>query len=128
MSGDTRSNLFQLGAFILNSGASSRWKIECDSLTDDDWDCLSEMVRQVVGPFSVVEGVPRGGLKLADKLNRHVSRYGPLLIVDDVLTTGNSLERQRAGRDAVGVVVFSRGRRPLWVRALFQLHKSLWLP
>jgi orotate phosphoribosyltransferase len=129
-------DLFQLGDFTLNSGAKSRWKIEADALTDGDWAALAEMVRQLVGPYSSVEGVPRGGLKLAAALEPFavrdtVSNYH--LIVDDVLTTGGSMERLastvhvRHQKLVKGAVVFARGRCPGWVKALFQMPEVFWL-
>lgn len=127
-------SLFQLGNFTLNSGAVSAWKLECDALTDDDWQALARMVQQMVGPFSSVEGVPRGGLKLAECLKPLCSLAGPHLIVDDVLTTGGSMERMRQDamdnrsiRIVTGAVVFARGQCPLWVKPLFQMPQCFWL-
>jgi len=59
-------NLFQLGDFTLNSGAKSVWKIDCDALSDGDIAALARMVQILVGPFHSVEGIPRGGLRLAE--------------------------------------------------------------
>jgi len=68
--------------------------------------------------FGAVEGVPSGGLRFAEALRQYQSA-GPLLIADDVLTTGASMELHRAGRDALGVVIFARGPCPAWVAPKF---------
>lgn len=128
-------NLFQLGDFTLNSGAKSAWKLECDALTDEDWKALAAMVKHLVGPFSSVEGVPRGGLKLAEHLLPHVALIGSAmhLIVDDVLTTGGSMERLRAahkgpmGEGITGAVIFARGQCPFWIHPVFQMPERFWI-
>lgn len=117
-------NLFQQGTFALHSGASSVWKIDCDALTDADLETLAVLIAERVGEFSAVEGVPRGGDALACCLEKYRSADGPLLLVDDVCTTGGSLEKQRNGREAVGYVIFSRGGLPKWAKALFSLDDS----
>jgi orotate phosphoribosyltransferase len=139
--------LFQMGDFTLNSGAKSKWKLECDALTDGDWDGLAQMVKLLVGPFSAVAGIPRGGLKLAERLEKYVELEGPHLVVDDVLTTGGSFRRYKddwmikhAGTPAagnserfgpnkylVGAVVFARGQCPMWVKAVFEMPECFWL-
>ncbi len=99
-------SLFKNGEFRSSFGNILPWKIDCDALVDEDWETLAALV----GPkfhFSSVEGVPTGGLKFAKALQPYCT-VGEVLIVDDVLTTGASMERQRAGRDALGVVVFDR--------------------
>ncbi len=96
------------------------------------------MIAKLIGPFSSVEGVPRGGLILEDCLQQYTSQIGPILIVDDVLTTGGSMERLRSkmikeneGLDYfpdcfVGAVVFARGKCPSWVKAVFQMPECFW--
>lgn len=117
--------LFQLGDFTLHGGERAGWKIDCDALTPIDWQALAQMLADLLPPFGTVEGVPRGGCKLAAALREHASvDSGPLLIVDDVLTTGASLEAQRAGRHALGAVIFARGVCPAWVTPLFQMSAS----
>jgi adenine/guanine phosphoribosyltransferase-like PRPP-binding protein len=49
-----------------------------------------------------------------------------LLIVDDVWTTGGSMEEHRAGRDAIGAVLFARGPVADWVTPLFTLNELAW--
>ena len=110
--------LFQSGAFALHSGELSNWRIDCDALTDADIETLALVVAEGVGDFGTVEGVPKGGLRLAKALEVY-AQGGSLLIVDDVLTTGASMEEQRAGREAVGAVIFARGECPAWVTPLF---------
>lgn len=51
-----------------------------------------------------------------------------LLIAEDVVTTGASIERHRAGRDALGVAIFARGACPDWVFPLFTMGQSVQLP
>ncbi len=133
-------NLFRRGDFTVNSGAKSAWKIDCDALVDEDIQTLAMMIRQLVGPFSSVEGVPEGGKRLADVLWPLSETDGTgrvHLIVDDVLTTGRSMTHQRRGWEIVcphgeaanikGAVIFARGPCPSWVKALFQLPEALWL-
>lgn len=124
-------SLFQRGNFTLHSGEESWFKIDCDFLTDEDLDTLALLVAEDyrVGPFFIVEGVPTGGERFARALEKYaLSKYATarnprVLIVDDVLTTGGSMERQRAGRDNVqGVVIFARGVCPDWVVPLFSME------
>lgn len=118
-------NLFQLGNFTLHSGKTSRWKICCEALSPSDWEALAVMTVEELNlpPFMSVEGVPRGGLDFAHYLRPFASWQAgrPVLLVDDVLTTGASMEVVRAGRQAIGVVLFARGPLLPWVKALFRL-------
>ena len=116
--------LFQFGDFTLHSGQRTDWKIDCDALTDSDIETLAKIISQRFR-FSRVEGVSTGGLRLAKALENYCSLRERLLIVDDVLTTGASMEKQRAGREATGVVIFARGDCPAWVTALFQASEVL---
>lgn len=119
--------LFRLGDFRLASGRASRWKLDLDCLGPDDWETLAAMAAEVLPPFGDVEGVPRGGLSFARHLRPHATRGCPtLLIADDVCTTGGSMERHRAGRDAIGICAFARGPCPSWVAPLFTLDRRLW--
>ncbi len=125
---DSARAFFRLGGFTAASGQIFPWKIECDALTQEDWSCLARIVSDFVGLFSKVEGVPEGGLPLARALFSYSTTYkfgnvvkDPLLIVDDVLTTGASMERVRDGRDAIGAVVFARGPCPSWVTPVFKM-------
>lgn len=117
-------SLFQTGDFSLHSGARSIWKIECDALTPEDWRALAAMAAEILPPFGCVVGVPRGGLPFADALTQYVSPSPLLLIADDVLTTGASMEEMLAAHDSsgpvIGVCVFARGPAPEWVTPLFR--------
>lgn len=119
--------LFQLGRFRLHSGEHVRWKIECDALTEDDLAALALMLKERVQPFGSVIGVPGGGFPLAKALRKYRTA-GPLLIVDDVLTTGASMEEVRHatipgwhGATAIGAVLFARGPCPEWITPVFTL-------
>lgn len=128
-------NLFQLGDFTLNSGIKSKWKLECDALTDDDINTLAQMICQLISHrFSSVEGVPTGGLRLAKALSPFASISGPHLIVDDVLTTAKSIKDMtdkfkgtgKKPEDVIGAVIFARGQCPYWVKPLFQMPEVFW--
>lgn len=123
--------LFQSGDFMLSSRQQATWNIECDALTDGDWDTLASLIALRYN-FCGVSGVPRGGLPLASRLapsaNKHVRNY---LIVDDVYTTGASMRAvrdelvasQTEGRHYIGVVVFARNAlnpADMWINPMFQ--------
>ena len=116
------TTLFQDGEFTAASGQTLPFKIECDALTDADWEWAARYVVSRT-KFSLVEGVFQGGFKFADALESYndSGETGSLLIVDDVLTTGESMERQRNGRTAKGVVLFARGPCPDWVTPIWTL-------
>ncbi len=134
------TTLFQRGEFTLHSGAKSRWRINCDALTDEDWATLAFMLSEVLPPFGEVRGIATGGTKLAlamvPYLTPVTAPFGqhdlPPLIVDDVYTTGGSFitalrevqdeEWQRPWPHPFGAVVFARcpAKRILpWVTPLF---------
>ena len=122
------TNLFQLGDFVLHSGQKSNFKIDCDALTDEDWECLAALIAKRFN-FRDVVGVPQGGLKLAEKLHPFStsSPDDPNLIVDDVLTTGRSMLEAVSFKQighVIGVVVFARGHCPDWVTPIFQMWKE----
>lgn len=70
MTSGWRVPLFQRGDFTLHGGAKSTYKIDCDAFSESDWSSIASMIVNRIGPFSVVVGVPRGGLKLEQMLWR----------------------------------------------------------
>lgn len=116
--------LFQLGDFRLHGGQTSPWKIDCDALSDEDLATLADWARRSIRPFGSVEGVPTGGLRFAAALAPYVTAGEPPLIVDDVLTTGGSMEVQRAGRHATGLVIFARSDPQPWIKSIFRTFEN----
>ena len=122
-------NLFQSVDFISHSGLELKWKIECDALSDPEWFTISQMIMEITSPFKEAIGIPRGGTKLGNLLNQYGTgkREDPVLLVDDVLTTGESMKQFKTKRswrypsDYIGWVVFARTKTPKWVTALFQM-------
>lgn len=85
-------NLFVKETFQAHSGDELHWKVECDALTEEDWDCLAYMGSTLMPSFSRAVGVPSGGVPFADALNNYsVQSAEQWLIVDDVWTTGSSI-------------------------------------
>ena len=124
------THLFKSGDFKSHSGLDLSWKIECDALSDSEWFTIKKMIMEYSPPFREVVGIPEGGVKLGNLLNEHATgnEEDPVCIVDDVLTTGESMEyflsqyqRNRRPFMAIGWVVFARTKCPDWVRALFQM-------
>ena len=122
-------NLFQSVDFKSHAGLDLSWKIEMDALEDEEWVTISQMILELSEPFREAIGIPRGGTRLGKLLNQHGTgeKDNPILIVDDVLTTGGSMEdfkRMREFRNPtkyIGWVVFARGYPPSWCKALFQM-------
>ena len=122
-------NLFQSVDFKSHAGLDLSWKIEMDALEDEEWVTISQMILELSQPFREAIGIPRGGMELGTRLNQYGTgnKTDPILIVDDVLTTGDSMEdfkRMREFRNPtkyIGWVVFARGYPPSWCKALFQM-------
>ena len=121
--------LFQSVDFKSHSGLELKWKIECDALSDPEWFTISQMIMEISVPFKEAIGIPRGGTKLGNLLNQYRTgkKEDPILLVDDVLTTGESMKEFKTKRtwrnpaDYIGWVVFARTKTPKWVTALFQM-------
>lgn len=122
--------IFKTGDFTFHSGSKSNFKIDLDDLTDEDWAALADQVgRNCWHKFGMVVGVPHGGTKFAQALAPYVTEGSPnILIVDDVFTTGASMEEMRADVKKVypdqwsfGIVVFTRTENlPTWVFPMFE--------
>ena len=124
------THLFQSIDFTSHSGLDLSWKIEMDALSDPEWFTIKKMIMELTPPFKEAVGIPTGGSKLGDLLNEHGTgkEEDPICIVDDVLTTGESMEyfltqyqRNRRPFTVIGRVVFARGQCPGWVTSLFQM-------
>lgn len=119
------NKLFRKARTTLHSGQISNWKIDCDSLFFEDWETCAWLIHQRC-EFGRVVGIPSGGLRLASKLERFVdpTKQG-LLIVDDVITTGDSFREFAATVEGpyAGAALFGRGdpaMYPSWVTPIFQ--------
>lgn len=111
--------LFKHGSFMSHSGLLLPDKINCDALTDEDWQANAAWLAARLR-FDKVIGIPTGGLAFARALRPYATE-GPVLIVDDVLTTGRSMEKARQEHpNAIGCVLFSRTKYvPTWITARF---------
>lgn len=117
-------SLFQRKPYKMNSGGIACYKIECEALTDEDFETLAWLIAQK-GEIRAVHGISNNGRRLAAQIKKHLSKDGVRLILDDVLTTGASMEaakRDTGWRDAVGVVIFARGPCPRWVLPVFSME------
>ena len=120
--------------FMSHSGEILPYKIECDTLTDGDIDTIAGIIASNT-TFGSVIGVPTGGLRLQYALGKYLGWGEKTLIVDDVLTTGTSMEEMKKAtiedhngwifdEDIVGWVIFARGKLPDWINAVFTVTES----
>lgn len=129
-----KQTLLKSGEFTSHSGLKLPFKINCDALSDKDIECIAEyMVSKT--DFCEVKGIPTGGCRLAEALNKHSMRKTSSnhLIVDDVLTTGTSMEEHKTRLceidmvhpdNVVGWVIFTRIKPPTWINAMFELYND----
>lgn len=119
---ENEMSLFNRGKFVLHSGGESDWKIDCDALTDGDLETLAWLISNRV-IFGKVIGIPTGGLRLAKSLEKYITKdSNTTLLVDDVLTTGDSMEKAKKeiGGRVSGVVLFTRTENcPIWIYPVF---------
>lgn len=119
-------SLFVRKNFKSHTDLDLDFKIECDALDEWDLSTLAYMISEKY-KFRYVIGIPKGGIRLAEALQKYINPKGDVLIVDDVLTTGNSMNNfkqhfpvDEAG-NVIGVVIFARGPCPNWVDPIFML-------
>ena len=115
-------SLFIREDFISHAGLPLTWKVECDALTDKDYEALAKIVSEKL-TFRNVKGIPRGGIPFEKALKPYCTndKNDPLLIADDVYTTGTSM-REVYEEGAVGIVIFARNEiTDDWIKAIWQL-------
>ncbi len=125
-------SLLNIGDFVSHSGSTLPFKINCDSLTNDDIDCIAKYIASKCD-FGVALGIVRGGIRLAENLEPYAVQDAPfnVLIVDDVLTTGQSMEQFRAKLPpqihwdyVIGWVIFARTEPPKWINYMFKTSED----
>jgi len=116
--------------FISHSGQELNWKVECDALTDNEIDVFAYLIgRKFQGcDIQKIVSIPRGGDRLALALHKYIPlkvESKTILIVDDVFTTGKSME-EAIGRlwtnnetCVRGAVMFARSKPFSWVYSVF---------
>jgi hypothetical protein len=113
--------------FVRASGQTAHYKIEEEGLSDEEIETAAKLIAESVPPFRDVLGVPRGGLRLSSALEKYRTSLSvdPLLVVDDVWTTGGSMrlfiaKHQLHRLPLMGAVMFAINPPESWVFALFQ--------
>ena len=130
------SDFLVRGDFTSHAGLKLPWKIECDALTDEEIETFALIISKRV-KFKTVFGIPRGGIRIANTLEKYADPDGQdHLIVDDVYTTGTSMKQAAADfhkanpkfyngrRSVVGYVLFARNPIGLydgWINPVFQM-------
>lgn len=129
-------SLLEQGDFTLHSGDKSWWKINCDAFKGQEailarmiWEKLFPMdhYEQVIHPESRSESIVHS---LAKELRKDCWKTSVnILLIDDVLTTGKSMEELKATINQEqyfvhGVVIFDRssGKCPDWIKPLFTVN------
>lgn len=128
-------SLLQWGDFTLHSGGKSWWRIDCDAFKDSEIHLLAKLIAEKVGEFDFIrypKSHPGSSVpKLASALERYARHreFGTeiMLVVDDVLTTGKSIQPYyesngaHNGIEVKGAVIFARGECPDWVTPIFRM-------
>ncbi len=124
--------LFVDEEFTSHAGLQLGWKIEMDALYESDWRCLAKMIMEYEKrPFKEAVGIPRGGARLGQILNEYGTKdpKDPVLIVDDVYTTGTSfrefITESYSDDNVICWTVFARDAISGNVNALFQMPSSM---
>ena len=134
--------IFQTGTFSLHSGSDTWWRINAEGLTDDDLRFFAGKILHmpwIAQGFDRVIGIDRGGLRLGDMIremtigiNRANTQLHRTLIVDDVLTTGASMEaaKKECKGTIVGAVMICRSdpstyewHCPHWVHPVLTIRE-----
>lgn len=129
-----RKTLFRWGEFTSHSGVKLPFKIDCDVLSDADIIGIANYIRSKAR-WTVTYSISSGGDRLAEELLKRESLSRKVIIVDDVLTTGASMEKQKAQllkephngikeKDVIGWVIFARSKPPNWINAVFTMPED----
>ena len=121
-------DLFQKINFISHAGLPLTWKIECDAISPEEWIVLAHIIREFEPRnWRAAVGIPRGGVALGEALNKYGTQNidDPVLVVDDVYTTGKSFRdyvtENYPDEEVLQWCVFARKPTEFGVKALFTM-------
>lgn len=121
-------DLFQKIDFISHAGLPLTWKLECDAISKDEWIALAHIIREYEKQdWHKAVGIPRGGVPLGEALNKYSTGdpKDPVLVVDDVYTTGKSfkdyVKENYPNDNVIQWAVFARKPTEDGVKALFTM-------
>lgn len=110
--------------FTSAAGLKLPWKIECDALSDQEWEAIAKIMTPHLPEFGTVVGIPTGGIKLANAMKPYLTEGNKsVLITDDVWTTGKSMKNTAKllnTRHWFGLVVFARASVPANIWWMFR--------
>ena len=122
-------NIFRLGKEVSHPREELEWKIECGVLTERDYETIVHIiVEEWKLQFKKVVFLGENGDQFAAAVLPFIQVNNdnyPILIVDDVLTTGKSMVKamldvkQCYECEVIGVVIFALGECPKWIRPIF---------
>ena len=121
-------NLFVKQNTPLDSGQTLPVTIDCNALTDTDYECLAIIIGRKL-QFKKVVAASGEGLKLEKALQKccvEDDTYATL-ICSDVLTTGetmNNMKENLNDQNVIGVVIFAVGMCPEWVMPVFTFWEN----
>jgi hypothetical protein len=123
--------IFHKEDVVLSSGQKSSWIIRCENLPKKDWDGIAHIAMETLNlKFRYAVGIPRGGIKFAKAMEAYATHLpeDPVLVVDDVFTTGQSIKHYvQESRDNhitesfIFLVAFARTRPPPHINVIWQL-------
>ena len=91
-------------SFVMHSGATSDFKVECDGLTNEEIETFALLIAKRFR-FRIVDGIPAGGFPIANALQKYCSPAAMVrLIVDDAHDRRINERRKAHGRHRRGAV------------------------
>lgn len=129
-------SLIESGKFTLSSGQETAWRFNEEGLSDETLDALAKIVCRtwIVGLADQIVPAEHGGIRFANALRyKHAKiengRKQHTLVVDDVFTSGRSMERERLKYEepVIGLVILERKPSPTWVYPIFTVNNLFWL-
>lgn len=114
---------------LKNNQEPSHFRIDEEEISDKDLEYVAWLYSRTQ-KYGLVLSIPTGGDRFAKFLRAYsdVVNSSTVLIVDDVLTTGTSMNELKNMMDRKldirGVVLFSRGETPDWITPIFQMPRQ----
>ena len=115
--------MFRLGEYKSRSGRMLPYKVECNDLTYEDMIAIADHIKRNY-EFGAIYAMSENMIPITKMLKEHMSCHRTILVLDDVLTTGETFKTfkntYKGKFDIIGVVIFARGKCPSWVKPIWR--------